>query len=149
MCIRVPNILRVYPEVQVVFQEESTLVSALTAEDLGPMYHLVFEITDGPTFHRIADAAKYYHDPEVNMPLYFSGTLTDTRTGRSRKVRLRAAAWGFYSGRGYEKGDMVVYLSFANYFIRGSGQVSYNWRHKKAERSLELAPIAKKKEKSL
>lgn len=127
------------------FQEESTLVSAQHTEGIRPMYYLTFEITDGPTFHRIADAAKYYHDPEVVMPLYFTGVLTDIVTGRSRKVRLKAQAYGFLSGNGHERGDMLVYLSFTSYFIRGSGQVAYNWRDKTAEKLLELAPARNKK----
>lgn len=126
------------------FQEEGALVSAQQNNAIGSMYYLTFEITDGPTFHRIADAAKYYHDPEVIMPLYFSGVLTDTRTEKKRKVRLKAQAWGFLCGNGYERGDMVVYLNFANYFLRGSTHVAYNWRNKTAEKLLELAPVRNK-----
>lgn len=106
-----------------------------------PMYPLVFEITDGPTFQRIADAAKYYHDPDVVIPLKFSGILTDTRTGRKRKVKLLAKAYGFYSGNGYEKGDMVIFITLPGYVKRYGPKVSYNWKDRKAEEPLELSRV--------
>ena len=143
--IRISNTLWVHPRVRVVFQEEGTLVSTDQTATAGSMYHLIFEITDGPTFQRIADAAKYYHDPEVIIPLYFGGTLTDTITGRKRKVKLAAQAYGYICGNGYENGDIIVYVNLKNYFIRFGGQVAYNWRDKKAAKPLELAPSPIKK----
>lgn len=109
-----------------------------------PMYPLIFEVTDGPSFQRIADAAKYYHDPEVRISLKFTGTLTDTRTGRRRKVKLTAKAWGFFSGTDYQEGGMVIFLLFPGYFIRYGAQFSYNWRERKGVKPLELGRKEKK-----
>ena len=108
-------------------------------------YPLLFEVTDGPSFQRIADAAKYYHDPDVNMPLRFSGVLTDIRTGRKRNVKLVGDAWGFWSGTNYSEGDMVVMISFRGYTMRFGGHWHYNWRNRnrKNERPLELSRIEK------
>lgn len=118
-----------------------------TFEDVprSAQFPLIFEITDGPTFQRIADAAKYYHDADVRMPLRFSGTLTEWMTGRSRRVKLTAKAWGFYAGSNYKRGDMVVFIDLPGYSIRFGGEIAYNWRDRKGGHPLELSRLSQKR----
>jgi len=62
------------------------------------------------------------------MPLYFSGYLTDTRTGRRRKVKLTADAYGFWAGTNFARGCVEVYVVFRSYFLDGGPSFTYNTR---------------------
>lgn len=110
------------------------LMGASIFSAMEPRYPLTFEIKDGPSFHRIADAAKYYHDKDVDIPLTFTGVLTDTTTGQARTVKLKADAYGFWSGTNFNQGEVVIYLSFRRFFMRFGPTLTYNFRTKTAEK---------------
>ena len=105
-------------------------------------YPFTFQITDGPSFQRIADAAKYYHDPKVTMVMEFSGILTEKLTGKTTNVKLTANVYGFVSGRDYARGEMTVFLTIHGYFTRYGSQMNYNWRERRSTRPIELDRVS-------
>jgi len=122
-------------------KRKGTLVSTLTDVAPSPAYPLRFEIKGGPTHSRIADSAKYYHDPDFDMPLTFRGVLTDTRTGQSRSVKLTAYVTGYGTGTDFKDGWMRVDIHFLGYYVRFGSQITYNFRDPKKTKVLELGAV--------
>jgi hypothetical protein len=121
-------------------KRKGTLVSTLMTVAPSLLYPLRFQITGGPTHTRIADAAKYYHDPDVDFPIYLRGILTDTRIGQGRTIKLKVYPYGYWAGTDFKDGWMHVFLTIPGYFQRFGPEITYNHRKPKlTEVILELS----------